>query len=405
MFTRSVASRVTPALFALGLATVTAGAQTRDSSAAPPRERGGTSFEVAVERLARELVRKRQITAALTRTMQSLQVALRNQNVQQLQRVQYQARLQDVREQLAAIEVDGAQLRRKLLELCPDEARPAGWVGVVYGGDITYSREGNGPVITRFLDVPSVTTVEPGSPAERAGIQTGDFILSIAGNDVRERALAISPLLKPGKKIQFRVRRGNDIKALTVTVERRPEDFETQCGGWVDESIAAAFAPSPMTFSFETGRGGARTITATPMTPVPRVPVPPSVAATPIIAPAPPTPPVPPPPSGWAPFGLYSASAVITFAGAQVAPMDDDLAEALGAERGVLVLRSGRGSPAERSGLRGGDVVVSVDGRAVSTPIEFIRAMDRAERVRSAELGIVRKRKAMTITLDWGEVP
>ncbi|MEO7964254.1 MAG: PDZ domain-containing protein [Gemmatimonadaceae bacterium] len=397
---RMLTLRVVPALAGLTIAASVAGAQQRDSSGGG-RDRAGTTFEVAVERLSRELVRKRQITAALTRSMQSLQIALRNDNVQQLQRAQYMARLDGVREQLASVEADGIRLRRQLSELCPDEVKPAGWVGVAYGGDITYSREGSGPVITRFLDLPSVTTVEPGSPAERAGIQTGDFILSIAGNDIRERAIAISPLLKPGKKIAFRVRRGNEDKLLMVTVERRPDDYETQCGGWIDESIAAAFAPSPIQIVIDSRESGGRLLP--PPAPAPvvaRVPGTVSVAPVPAVAPVPPTPPTPLTPA-LAPFGIYSASAVVTFAGAQIAPMDNDLAEALGAKRGVLVLRSGRGTPAERSGLRGGDVVVSVDGRAVNSPIDFLRAMERAEAGRSVKLSLVRKRKGMSMEFEW----
>lgn len=390
--TRRFSSRLVAALAGVALATAGAGAQ-HDGA----RERQGTEFEVEVERLARELVRKRQITAALTRTLQSLQVALRNENVQQLQRVQFETRLQDVREQLTAIEADGDRLRRQLTALCPDEAKPAGWVGIAYGGDMNWSREGSGPVVTRFLDLPSVTTVEPGSPAERAGLQSGDLILSIAGRDVRDRAIAISPLLKPGKKIPFRVKRGNEVKVLMVTVERRPDDFETQCGGWIDESIAAAFAPSPVRVfirSREMAEG-----TPAPPSP-PRVPGTVSVAPPPPVAPVPPTPATPPTPA-LAPFGIYSASATVTFAGAQIASMDADMAEALGADRGVLVLRSGRGTPAERSGLRGGDVIVSVDGRATTTPMDFLQSVERAQSVRSVSLRVIRKQKLVRVELGW----
>ena len=388
---RSLTTRLVPALAGLALAAAPAAAQ-HDAT----RERQGTEFEVEVERLARELVRKRQVTMALTRTLQSLQVALRNENVRQLQRAQFEARLEGVREQLAAIEADGERLRSQLTALCPDESKPEGWVGIAYGGDINWSREGSGPVVTRFLDVPSVTSVDPGSPAERAGLLSGDQILSIAGRDVRDGAIAISPLLKPGKKIAFRVRRGSDVKLFTVTVERRPDDFETQCGGWIDESIAAAFAPSPVRVFVRSREAAERA----PEPRAPRVPGTVPVPPTPAVAPVPPTPPTPPTPE-LLPFGMYSASATVTFAGAQIAAMDADMAEALGAERGVLVLRSGRGTPAERSGLRGGDVVISVDGRATTTPMDFLRSVERAQSVRSVSLRVIRKRKLERVELGW----
>lgn len=350
------------------------------------RERTSSQFEMEVERLAQELIRKYRVTLALSHQMQNLQVALREGGVQQHQRAQFETRLQRVRAQLASLEADGARLRRQLQALCPSDARPDGWVGVAYRTEAEWSRGDDGQIVTRFLDFPRVESVDPGSPAERAGIRGGDVIISIAGHDVRDRAFTISTLLKPGTRLPFRIRREGELKLLTVRVEPRPDDFETQCG-WIDEQVAAAFAPPPAPGAPPPpdASRGPTTVSITP-------PPPPSgpVAPTPRVAPTP----------SLTPFGGYSMSATVIFAGAQITSVEGDLAETLGVDRGLLVITAGRGSPAERSGLKGGDVIVAADGRSVTAAAHFRQAVDRAEH-RSLRLQVIRKGKPMTLDLRW----
>lgn len=355
----------------------------------PARERTSSQFEMEVERLAQELIKKYRVTLALSHQMQNLQVALREGSIQQQQRAQVETRLRKVRTQLASLEADGARLRRQLQALCPSDARPDGWVGVAYRTEAEWSRDDEGQIVTRFLDFPRVESVDPGSPAERAGIRGGDIIISIAGHDVRDRAFTISSLLKPGTRLPFRIRREGDLKLLTVRVEPRPDDFETQCG-WIDEQVAAAFAPPPA----PSAPG------APPAPDAPRVPSPVSITRPPPPSgPVAPTPRVAPTPS-LTPFGGYSMSATVIFAGAQITAVEGDLAETLGVDRGLLVITAGRGSPAERSGLKGGDVIVAADGRPITAAAHFRQAVDRAEH-RSLRLQVIRKGKPMTLDLRW----
>ena len=81
-------------------------------------------------------------------------------------------------------------------------------------------------------------------------------------------------------------------------------------------------------------------------------------------------------------------------AGAEFREMTPDLAEYFnGQEEGLLVLRVIPGTPAGRLGLRGGDIVVEVNGRPVRTDMEFRREIvatpDEPAKVKWIRKGIV----------------
>ena len=80
-------------------------------------------------------------------------------------------------------------------------------------------------------------------------------------------------------------------------------------------------------------------------------------------------------------------------AGAQVLVLNPALADSLGGDpfaTGVIVGRVQRGSYAQRVGLRGGDVIVSVNGRAVTS----MRQLDGIGR--GAELTISRGGRSLS---------
>ena len=87
-------------------------------------------------------------------------------------------------------------------------------------------------------------------------------------------------------------------------------------------------------------------------------------------------------------------------AGAQVVALGPDLGEAFGTDRGVLVLKVLRGTAAEESGLRGGDVILKANGVEISEPAALQRAIRRAAD-REVELVLMRKKKQMKLSLTW----
>ena len=90
--------------------------------------------------------------------------------------------------------------------------------------------------------------------------------------------------------------------------------------------------------------------------------------------------------------------------GVVIQDLDPDAAAALGlaADEGAMIARVEPGSPAERAGLRGGDVVLAVDGQPVQGSSELRNRIGMVEADRSVRLDILRdgrrSRIAVTVT-------
>jgi C-terminal processing protease CtpA/Prc len=386
--TRGRAALLATVLLALAAATP-AWAQ-RDSV----RPVGESRFENEIESLAQQLVQKRVSLENLTRALQGLRMTLRSGDFPDSLRRRFEMSIRQMQARLASTESERSRLQKKLGDLCSADLRPDGWMGMAFTGESRVWKDGNGPVVFRYLDYPSVESVESRSPAEKAGLQGGDLILSFGGQDIRERDLVFSELLKPGRKLMVKIRRGVEIKTLTLNVERRPDDFETPCP-WLDESIASAFAPVRMQYSFTTEDFERRAPTPEPPLIVRARP---PAAAAPLVAVTPPVPPVPPTPS---PFEGFQGSMAFGIAGAQVTALNADLADAFGAESGILVLSTTPRTPAEESGLKGGDIILSAGGRRLNSPMGFIRAIEQLGGGREIKLVIWRKKKQQTLVLRW----
>jgi C-terminal processing protease CtpA/Prc len=360
--------------------------------------REASAFEQEVDRLVQELLQKKRTSLALLGNLQELQLALRTDAVPEQARGQAEASARQLRARLTALESDGARIQRRLNDICAADRKPEGWVGIYYSASASALREDDGRVVMRFVDYPGIESVEPGSPADKAGVRAGDRIMSMAGRDLRNAEIDFTPLLRPGTRIPFKVRRGMESKLLTVTVEPRPDGFSTPCP-WIDERIAAAMSPMQMTVTVTTEDGvvapnaGGQRIVLHRAGPTPASP--PTVPS-PVVAAAPPSPPLPPLP----PMGNGMSASTIVFGGAQFVAVGPELAEALGVERGMLVVSAGRGSPADQSGLRAGDVLLSADGQTVSSPLVFLQAVEESSR-REVRLQILRRRKPLTLTLKW----
>lgn len=354
-------------------------------------------FEAEVDRLVQELLQKRRMSVAFVSNLQQLQGALQTPTLTDEQRTSVEGSLRLLRARLASLETDAVRIRSRLNEICDADRQPDGWVGIAYSVNASATREDDGRVIMRFIDYPSIESVEPGSPADKAGIRGGDRILSMSGRDLKDAEIDFTPMLKPGTHIPFKVQRGVETKQIDVTVEPRPNDFSTPCP-WVDERIAAAFAPSQFMVTVTTNddpsgvvaAGGSQTRILRRRTPTPPPPPTAVAAAVPPVAPVPPL----------APVGIVGSGASVVFGGAQFVAVGPELAEALGVERGLLVVGTGRGSPAEQSGLRVGDVLVSVDGKALVSPLILMQAVEQSTR-RELKLQLVRKRKNASATLRW----
>lgn len=259
-------------------------------------------------------------------------------------------------------------------------ASPDGWLGIHYVCEIeTWAK--NGELFVKHSGYPLVAAVEPGSPAYRAGIEAGDTIIAYNGEDLDGRVFSLTKLLKPGSKLSVRIHRAKGSYDIPVLVGRRTR-YAPDVGAIaprvrVEIDSVTGLAQRVVIRNSETPR--AMTIVTDAPTPVPALPaLPPVATAAPVVV--------------W--------STTTALAGAELARVTPDLGESFGVKNGVLVLSVGANTPASRAGLRGGDVITRVDGKDVETPLQFQRALQRAEND-GVKLTIVRKRKTVEVRMGW----
>ncbi|MBL8961516.1 MAG: PDZ domain-containing protein [Gemmatimonadetes bacterium] len=349
--------------------------------------RASTPFEQQVERLARMLVGQQQRVMVLTGTRQQLQQSLRSTTVPEVQRGQVLARLRLVENELSSLDVSRVSLRRQLEDLCARTQTSEGWLGIAFNGDYTMDATPDG-VLMAVRRPPEVETVEPGSPAEKAGLRRGDLLLSLGGRELSDAVIALNELLRPGTRVPVRFKRGTDTRTVTVLIEPRPADFRPSCG-WEDDVIARALAPTgnTVTFVVSTPEGRASSASQNPFTISSGSEEPAPVATT-------------RPSQGPSGFTFIAGSSARLLAGTQLVPVNEGIATLTGVERGVFVAEVARRSLGAQAGLVAGDVIVSVDGRPIASPVTLVQLMERSA-ARELKLQVVRQKRSETLTLKW----
>jgi C-terminal processing protease CtpA/Prc len=369
-----------------------------------------------IERVAAQLLTLRQFQ---TEVQQALQSLVSGQNAQ-ISRAQAELAARRLRDQLEVASRDVASLRTQLASMCNRNAKPQGYMGITFSANMSAGAEAPGTEVYRFAENPTVETVEPGSPAEQAGVTKGDEIILIGGRRVMGNDIVFTRLLRPGNRLPIRVRRDGDMKDVILVVGERPSSLDNGCP-FLDARVMAAIGDQLMVSPLRAGGGAIARAGSAPVYSgrVSVVPAPPDPAtpSTPraegrviAIAPAPMVPSVtipPPVPAGTRMSErsgfvfTTTTSAPMVIAGATIVRTNDDLRETFGVQNGVLVLDVARGSPAYSSGLRGGDIIVGV-GRSnnINNPLTIQRAMDTADDS-EVTLRIIRKKKAHSIVLRW----
>ena len=187
-----------------------------------------------------------------------------------------------------------------------------------------------------------VTRLAPDSPAEKAGIKTGDVITQYNGQHVEDmdqfsRLVRETPA---GRDAKIGILRNGTPQTITARIVSRP-------------AISGQLVPAPVQNPFEL-----------------HFPDMPQNRMT------------------W-------RSAML---GIEAEGLDGQLADFFGVKEGVLVRAVANGSAAERAGMKAGDVIVRIDDAKVATPAELSARM-RALHGRSVSITIVRERKEVNVTL------
>ena len=241
---------------------------------------------------------------------------------------------------------------------------PRGYIGVTFDAPWTEDVSRNGDRVVRFYRYPRIALVEPESPADKAGVLEGDTLLSINDDDVKESAIPFSKLLVPDNRILLRVRREGDSRELKVIV------------GEVPTYYAGRMMPVPAM-----PRAATAVRIRTPMPAMPVMPAQPATEAAP----------------GF--VTVWTSNEAV--AGAKLQTISEGLGKTVGVKNGVLVLTAAPGTPAYKSGLRDGDVILRAGGEQVNAVRDFRMLVQDADKEDGIRVVIIRDKKQKEITLRW----
>jgi serine protease Do len=202
-----------------------------------------------------------------------------------------------------------------------------------------------------------VTMVDQDAPAGKAGLKEHDVILTMNGSDVDSGAQLRRMIREtpPGRVVAFGVSR--DGQPVTIKVQL------------ADRRKSYAWSSHQKDFKFE----------------------------------MPPIPPIPAMPDLDMPVSVVVVHSSMR-SGLMVENLTPQLADFFGAKngKGVLVRSVEKGSRAEKSGFRAGDVIVRVNDQSVQDTSDFSHAI-RSNSSGTVQVGIIRDKKEQNLTLPLPE--
>jgi C-terminal processing protease CtpA/Prc len=318
----------------------------------------------------------------------------------------------NLEQQLARVSREAFSVMSVIESRCGEQqaAVSNGYLGVTITSEYQ-ARDRNAEIVGRTM----ITSVEPGSPAEAAGIHAEDRLLSVGGRDARNDLPRLSDLLQPGRRLPVVVERDGKPMEFMVTVAPRPQRMRTACPEFERAMQPLRMGSVARVWVRDSADdNGNRVVTILPapsIQPGPPMPGTPPAVRAPLnrgSAPNPPTPPSPPtPPAATAPlvflYGVTNGatSEIAYFNGAQFRSLDDDWRSVLGVRNGtdgVLVNEVAAGSAAAAAGLKSGDVVLSVDGTIATSPLVLARLLSLTDADQST-LRVWRARDTRTVTI------
>jgi serine protease Do len=193
-----------------------------------------------------------------------------------------------------------------------------------------------------------ITRVEDGSPAEKAGLKAGDVVLEYNGERVEgmEQFGRMVRETPPGREVKLKISRNGSGQTLTAVVgSRKMRGFSGNFPeGFVMPEIRIPEIPQIFT-TMRTAR-----------------------------------------------------------LGVEIESLGSQLAEFFGVKDGVLVRAVLENTPAQKAGIKAGDVITKVDGMPVTSPSELSGAVRTASAKKTYSVEFMRDRKpqTVTVTVDQG---
>lgn len=344
-----------------------------------------------VDRLKQRLIEQQNLERALYRMVTEVELQRRGLPADS-QKAEFQAKQQMLLGRMREAALEQGKLKRQIETLCAAVRKPAGWLGVVTTGFQREDKRVDGTISVLFLEPPVVASVDPGSPAERVGVRSGDVLLELGGRRLLHSTIVFAELLRPGKEITIKLQRGGETLTFTPVVEPLPDVPATPCS-WVNPGVAYVLAPSATqaptvvrlqrtnpdgTQGFSYGIVRRRD----------------STSAQGAVA------------NAVTPAGVYAGPMVQMFsgtanslAGLGLVALTSETSRALGVPHGILVNQVAPG-PGRNAGLQGGDVLVSADSVELRSIGQLQSVLNRSSD-RRVTLVIVRDRKRETVQLRW----
>jgi len=231
-----------------------------------------------------------------------------------------------------------------------------------------------------------VNRVAPGGPAEAVGMRAGDLITRIEGGDATpEHLVRVITRLTPGSTVHLAVLRAGTVQEFALQAARRP-DLIGQAGAMDPEaldsvrhrmvvlfdSVGLALRQSRPDTLFGIRAGESRAVLRGALIG--------GEGAT----------------LGGGGHVLISAGLRVV-GGAELSPLNPQLAGYFGVEDGLLVLQVLEGTPAHEAGLEAGDVIVEVNEIPVREVGEMRVQVARARDVAGIPLRVIRDGREMTL--------
>ncbi|MFC2168536.1 PDZ domain-containing protein [Acidobacteriota bacterium] len=233
-----------------------------------------------------------------------------------------------------------------------------GWLGISIGED----EKGNVGLIE----------VEEDSPADNAGLIEGDVITEFEGKSVKSSEMLVT---------EVRKRKPGDTVTLKIEREDKTQRVKVKLGEYTEQDIMEEFeAKFPALFRipepFPLEEGTSRVLRFPNEGNVPGVKR-----------------------QIWTPFASRK------FIGVYLDEINEDLAAFFGYKEGsaILINQIEKGTPAERAGLKVGDIVISADGKRVQSREQFIELIQTKEKGSILRLEIFREKENITIDVEVDE--
>jgi serine protease Do len=195
-----------------------------------------------------------------------------------------------------------------------------------------------------------IESVQPGAPADRGGLRSGDIVMEYDGEHVRgarhfARLVQETP---SGRTVKVVVSRGGATQSLTIT----PAEGQLADGtdlGELRDRIRRGLEQMPGMIDLGIARGPARRL------------------------------------------------------GVEIVPLSTQLAQYFGVTAGVLVSQVEADSPAAHADMRSGDVITAINGQQVVTPADVIARLRAAENSATVDVTLVREKKEVRVQAKLGE--